>query len=672
MEPLKKEYQELKETIEYHMNRYYNEDDPEISDFEYDQLMQKLKAIEKEHPDWITKNSPSQKVGGSVKREAGVKVTHNVPMLSIEDVFNTEDVKSWVEKVQAMHPDALFSVELKVDGLSMSLRYAYDEELGKMKLTMAETRGNGVVGEDVTANSLVIDDVKKELNADYPYLELRGEVYMTHEDFERFNERQEELDKKLAANPRNLAAGTLRQLDTSVTKERGLRMFVFNVQDGPAELMDNHTAGLAQLKALGVPVVMHKLCHNADEIIEEIERIGQARGELGYDIDGAVVKIEQTAYRNDFPAGSKYSAGHIAYKYPPEEKEVVLESVEETVGRTGKIGFIGHVADPKTGKPVRLCGTNVSRVTLHNQDYMKEMQIGIGGIYLLKKSGDIIPKMCGLVKAPEKIYEVSTHCPECGHKLIKEEDTADIRCVNNMCPAQLTRTISYFMSLDCMNIMGFGETYVETLIKNGYLHSYADIYKLKEYRDELVEKGLIGKEKNTDKLLNLVEKSKKNSPVQLLTALGIRNVGKASAKEIMKHFSSLEQLENASVETLTAIPDVGQITAEGIVEFFQDEANKKVLSELKEAGVNMVMEEKTQASNIFEGKTFVITGTLPTLGRKEATALIEENGGKCSGSVSKKTHYVLVGEDAGSKLTKAQELGIPVISEEELYEMINQ
>jgi len=672
MEPLKKEYQELKETIEYHMNRYYNEDDPEISDFEYDQLMQKLKAIEKEHPDWITKNSPSQKVGGSVKREAGVKVTHNVPMLSIEDVFNTEDVKSWVEKVQAMHPDALFSVELKVDGLSMSLRYAYDEELGKMKLTMAETRGNGVVGEDVTANSLVIDDVKKELNAVYPYLELRGEVYMTHEDFEKFNEKQEEMDKKLAANPRNLAAGTLRQLDTAVTKERGLRMFVFNVQDGPAELMDNHTAGLAQLKALGVPVVMHKICHNADEVIEEIERIGQARGELGYDIDGAVVKIEQTAYRNDFPAGSKYSAGHIAYKYPPEEKEVVLESVEETVGRTGKIGFIGHVADPKTGKPVRLCGTNVSRVTLHNQDYMKEMQIGIGGIYLLKKSGDIIPKMCGLVKAPEKIYEVSTHCPECGHKLIKEEDTADIRCVNNMCPAQLTRTISYFMSLDCMNIMGFGETYVETLIKNGYLHSYADIYKLKEYRDELVEKGLIGKEKNTDKLLNLVEESKKNSPVQLLTALGIRNVGKASAKEIMKHFSSLEQLENASVETLTAIPDVGQITAEGIVEFFQDEANKKVLSELKEAGVNMVMEEKTQASNIFEGKTFVITGTLPTLGRKEAIALIEENGGKCSGSVSKKTHYVLAGEDAGSKLTKAQELGIPVISEEELYKMIKQ
>jgi len=672
MEPLKKEYQELKETIEYHMNRYYNEDDPEISDFEYDQLMQKLKAIEKEHPDWITKNSPSQKVGGSVKREAGVKVTHNVPMLSIEDVFNTEDVKFWVEKVQAMHPDALFSVELKVDGLSMSLRYAYDEELGKMKLTMAETRGNGVVGEDVTANSLVIDDVKKELNAVYPYLELRGEVYMTHEDFEKFNEKQEEMDKKLAANPRNLAAGTLRQLDTAVTKERGLRMFVFNVQDGPAELMDNHTAGLAQLKALGVPVVMHKICHNADEVIEEIERIGQARGELGYDIDGAVVKIEQTAYRNDFPAGSKYSAGHIAYKYPPEEKEVVLESVEETVGRTGKIGFIGHVADPKTGKPVRLCGTNVSRVTLHNQDYMKEMQIGIGGIYLLKKSGDIIPKMCGLVKAPEKIYEVSTHCPECGHKLIKEEDTADIRCVNNMCPAQLTRTISYFMSLDCMNIMGFGETYVETLIKNGYLHSYADIYKLKEYRDELVEKGLIGKEKNTDKLLNLVEESKKNSPVQLLTALGIRNVGKASAKEIMKHFSSLEQLENASVETLTAIPDVGQITAEGIVEFFQDEANKKVLSELKEAGVNMVMEEKTQASNIFEGKTFVITGTLPTLGRKEATALIEENGGKCSGSVSKKTHYVLAGEDAGSKLTKAQELGIPVISEEELYKMIKQ
>jgi len=670
MDSIKQEYNQLKETIEYHMNKYYNEDDPEITDHEYDALMQRLKAMEKEHPQWITKDSPSQKVGGTVKREAGVKVTHNVPMLSIEDVFHTEDVREWIHKVQTMHPDALFSVELKVDGLSMSLRYSYDEALGKMKLTMAETRGNGVVGEDVTANSLVIEDVKKELDANYPYLELRGEVYMTHEDFERFNLRQEELDKKPAANPRNLAAGTLRQLDTTVTKERGLRMFVFNVQDGPTELMDNHTEGLGRLAELGVPVVMHKLCRNADEVIEEIERIGQARGELSYDIDGAVVKIEQTQYRNDFPAGSKYSAGHIAYKYPPEEKEVVLESVEETVGRTGKIGFIGHVADPKTGKPVRLCGTNVSRVTLHNQDYMKDMQIGIGGTYLLKKSGDIIPKMCGMVTPPAKIYEVSSHCPECGQKLIKEEDTADIRCVNSSCPAQLTRTISYFTSLDCMNIMGLGETYVETLIKNGYLHSYADIYRLKDHREELIEKGLIGKEKNTDKLLKLIEESKTNSPVQLLTALGIRNVGKASAKEIMKHFKSIEELEQASVETLTAIPDVGLITAEGIAEFFANEENKKVLNSLKEMGVNMEMEEQSQSSQVLQGQIFVITGTLPTLGRKEASALIEDNGGKCTGSVSKKTNFVLAGEDAGSKLTKAQELGIPVISEEDLYKMI--
>ena len=665
-----KRYEELKQTIEYHMDRYYNEDAPEISDHEYDRLMQELKGLEKAHPEWVTPDSPSQKVNVAEKRQSGVKVTHNVPMLSIEDVFTKEDVTAWVEKVLAMRPDAKFSVELKVDGLSLSLRYAYDEALGKMKLTLAETRGNGLVGEDVTPNALVIEDVQKTLDADYEYLEVRGEVYMTHADFEAFNRQQEELDKKPAANPRNLAAGTLRQLDTAVTKERRLHMQVFNIQDGPQSLRNCHTEALDRLEELGIKTVYHAACSTAEEVLAQIDKIADMRGELDHDIDGAVIKIEQMEYREDFPAGSKYSAGHIAYKYPPEEKPVLLEYVEETVGRTGKLGFIGHVCDPDTKKPVRLCGTNVSRVTLHNQDYMNEMQLGIGGVYLLKKSGDIIPKVCGVVSKPEKIYVASRNCPVCGQELVKEEDTADIRCVNSACPAQLVRTISYFVSLDCMNIMGLGEKYIEALISEGYLKSCADLYKLKDFREELIEKGIIGKVKNTDKLLGLIEASKANSPVQLLTALGIRNVGKASAKEIMRNFASIQELENASVEELVAIQDVGEITAECIHDFFRNEENRKVLEELYAAGVNTVMAVEEKASHSLAGLTFVITGTLPSMGRKEAQELIEKNGGKVTGSVSKKTDYLLAGEDAGSKLTKAQDLGIAIISEEQLKQMI--
>ena len=539
-----------------------------------------------------------------------------------------------------------------------------------MKLTMAETRGNGTEGEDVTPNALVIDDIQKALDAEYEYLEVRGEIYMKHAAFEAFNKRQEELDKKLAANPRNLAAGSLRQLDTSITKERDLSMLVFNVQDGPETLMSHHTEGLDKLEGLGIKTVYHALCATAEDVIEQIDKIAEMRGELDYDIDGAVIKIEQTEYRADFSTSSKYSPGHIAYKYPPEEKPVELTYVEETIGRTGKLGFIGHVYDPETKKPVRLCGTNVSRVTLHNQDYINENKLGIGGIYLLKKSGDIIPKICGVVKEPENVYIASENCPVCGQEMVKEEDTADIRCVNSSCPAQLTRTISYFVSLDCMNVMGLGEKYIEALIAEGYLKSYADLYKLKEHRDELIEKGIIGKVKNTDKLLGLIENSKNNSPVQLLAALGIRNVGKRSAKEIMSNFTSIQELANASVEQLIGIQDVGEITAECIHDFFNNEENKKVLEALYEAGVNTVMPKEEKASDSLAGLTFVITGTLPSMGRKEAQELIEKNGGKVTGSVSKKTNYLLAGEDAGSKLTKAQSLGIAIITEEQLKDMI--
>ncbi len=663
------EYNELKTTIMHHMDLYYNRNEPEITDYEYDQLMQKLKAAEEEHPEWITPDSPSQIIGGVAKREAGVKIVHNVPMLSIEDVFHYEDVTEWVKKVLTVHPDAQFSVEQKIDGLSMTLRYR-GNGAGTMRLETAETRGDGFTGEDVTANAIVIPSVQKTIRAPYDYLELRGEVYMTHEDFERFNEEQEKNGRKIAANPRNLAAGTLRQLDPSITKKRGLRMFIFNVQDGPAELMERHDRALDWLSERKIETVSHTLCSSPEEVLQAITRIGEMRDELPYDIDGAVVKIDQIAYRSDFPAGSKYSAGHIAYKYPPEERPVVMESIEETVGRTGKIGFIGHVYDKETGKPARLCGTSVSRVTLHNQDYIRDMKIGIGGVYKIRKSGDIIPKLTGCITEPEQVYQASRFCPICGQPLIREEDTADIRCVNPSCPAQLTRTISYFTSRNCMDITGLGETLVDELVKESYLRNYADIYCMKQHRDELIEKGIIGKEKNTDKVLAAIEKSKSNSPVKLLTALGIRNVGGSTARELMKHYRSIRELEAATEDDLVQIPDIGETTARDIVNFFSNEENQKILNRLSDYGLKMEM-EKEDTTDKLAGLTIVVTGTLPTLGRAEAKALIEKNGGKCTGSVSRKTSYLVAGEAAGSKLEKAQALGVPVIDEAGLLAMLS-
>ena len=553
----------------------------------------------------------------------------------------------------------------------MTLRYEADaDKSGFMKLVMAETRGDGRIGEDVTVNALVIPDVQKEIKYDAQYLELRGEVYMSHEDFERFNEQQEKLGKKLAANPRNLAAGTLRQLDSAVTKERGLRMFVFNVQDGPAELMESHCKALDVLSELGIPVVRHRLCSNADETLAAIDAIGDERFDLTFDLDGAVIKVDHTAWRDDFPAGSKYSSGHIAYKYPPEEKVVVMDEIIVDVGRTGKLTFTGSFHDKETGKPARLCGTSVSRATLHNQDYIRDMKIGIGGAYKLFKSGEIIPKLNGCVEEPAEVYTAPENCPVCGHKLVREEDTADIRCVNPTCPAQVTRTIAYFTSRDAMNIMGLGDTLIEALTKDGYLSNYADIYDLYKYRDEMVEKGIIGKEKNTDKLLSEIEKSKSNDPVMLLTGLAIRNVGKATAREIMKHVSDLTDLFKITVDGFLSMPDIGETTANDLYEFFHSEENEKLILRMKEAGVNMTVTEDEDASDKLSGMTIVVTGTLPTLGRKEAEELITKNGGKASGSVSKKTTMVLAGEAAGSKLTKAQDLGIRIINESEFLEMI--
>lgn len=660
MEEQRRHYEQLKRTIDEHMNHYYNEDSPQISDFAYDQLMQELRAMEAQHPQWVTPDSPTQKIGGTVKREAGVTVTHHVPMLSIQDLFTKEEVSAWVAQVKELHPDAKFSVEHKIDGLSMTLRYQDGA------LVLAETRGDGLVGEDVTINARVIPDVCQTIDAK-DYVELRGEVYMSHEDFERYNERQESLGKKPAANPRNLAAGTLRQLDVAITRERGLRMFVFNVQDAlgaSAHLMDVHTAGLDELQRQGVSVVPHICCETAQEVLAAIDEIGEHRGDYAYDIDGAVVKIEQIAYRADYPAGSKYSAGHVAYKYPPEEKEVEIEEIEVGVGRTGKMTFRARFA-----QPVRLCGTSVRYATLHNIDYIQSLGIDRGCHAICRKQGEIIPAIIRVTQSVGSVFQAPEHCPVCGHPLVREEGTTDICCDNPSCPAQLKRTLAYFVSRDAMDIKAFGETYVDALVEEGYLHNYTDIYRLKEHRAELIEKGIMGKEKNTDKILNAIEESKQNPADRFLTALAIRNVGKASAREIMKHFDSVEQLAAADVEQLTQIPDIGGITAQCIHDYFADAENKKLLAEIAALGMNLQAKHQEQGAAL-AGLTIVVTGTLPTLGRKEAAELIEKNGGKCTGSVSKKTSLLLAGEAAGSKLDKARALGIRVIDEAQFLEML--
>lgn len=655
----KEHYEELCKIIKFHMEQYYDLDEPVISDYEYDKLMQELKQIERENPTWVTKDSPSQMVGGHTKREAGVKVTHNVPMLSIEDVFTFEDVEKWVDEVLAKHPDATFSVEYKIDGLSITLRYTDG------KLTLAETRGTGFIGEDVTANALVISDIKKELGIDDKYLEIRGEVYMTHENFDKYNQEQEKNGKKLAANPRNLAAGTLRQLETKITKERGLNLFIFNIQDGASSYKENHIVGLDKLAALGVPVVSHVECKTKEEVIAQIKKIGEDRENLPYDIDGAVVKIVQTKYRDDFETSAKYSTGHIAYKYPPQIKETEIIGIEQAVGRTGKMTFRAQL------NPVRLAGSMVQYVTLHNPKYIKDNGIGVGAKIGIFKSGEIIPKIDKVIVPPSKVFEPSMVCPICGETLEQEEDAVDLYCINPSCPAQLIRTITNFVSTNCMNIMGFGDIYIEDLVKQGYLTNYVDIYHLVDKKEELIQKGIIGKEKNTTKLLDNIEKSKSNDAIRLLTALGIRNVGKGTAKDIFEHFDSIEDIANAKIEDLCNIQNVGETTARCIYDFFHIEKNKEMLLELISLGVNTKMEKVEKASFALSGLTLVVTGTLPTMGRKEITEYIENNGGKVSGSVSKKTSYVVVGEDAGSKLDKAKVLGIPLLTEEELIKLVD-
>lgn len=655
---------ELRIQINHHSEKYYNEDAPEISDYEFDMLMQELKKLEKEHPELVTADSPTQKVGGAAKRTAGVLVRHNVPMLSLQDVFSKEEIYDFVAQMKEQLDDPEFVVEYKIDGLSMSLRYENGE------LALAETRGDGInFGEDVTANAKVISDVKKKLKDAPEYLEIRGEVYMKNAAFDAVNKRQELLGKKPFANPRNCAAGTLRQLDSSVTKERNLSLFIFNIQEVRGRTFETHTQGYEYLKKQGITVIDdYRVCKTADEVWDAITAIGENRGKLAYDIDGAVVKINRFSDREKLGATSKVPRWAIAYKYPPEEKETKLLDIELSVGRTGRI------TPTAVFEPVRLCGTSVSRATLHNQDFMDELDIGIGDTVVVYKSGEIIPKIKEVKKekrpADWSRFQLPEFCPVCGARTVRERDTADIKCTSPNCPAQLERHIINFVGRDAMDIKGFGTVYIEELVRMGYIKDVSDIYFLKEHRDALIKQGIIGKEKNTDKLLDAIEKSKENDAYQLLTGLGIPNVGKAAAKAIMKHFKTIERLKEAKPEELKEVNDIGEVSAECIRDFFCDAENRSVLERLQESGVNMTAAETGTIDSALTGKTVVVTGTLPTLGRKEAQELIERYGGKASSSVSKKTDYLLAGENAGSKLAKAQELGITVISESELYQML--
>ena len=661
---VKKELNRLRKEIRHHNNCYYNNDEPEISDYEYDQLMLQLKKLEADYPELVTKNSPTQMVGGNARREAGVLVAHDVPMLSLQDVFSRQEVEEFVTSAIEQLDNPEFVVEEKIDGLSLALRYRDGV------LAQAITRGDGIIqGEDVTDNAKVIKDIKEKLKEPLPYFEIRGEVYMSREAFAKVNARQELLGLKQFANPRNCAAGTLRQLNSKVVKDRQLSMFVFNLQRVEGREFASHTEAYEFMKKQGIKVIHnYQVCHTASEVMGAIDRIGASRGELPYDIDGAVVKLNSFAQRQALGETSKVPRWAVAYKYPPEEKETKLLNIELSVGRTGRI------TPTAVFEPVQLCGTKVERATLHNQDFIDGLDIRIGDTIKVFKSGEIIPKVRSVCHEKRPVgtvpFLIGDTCPVCGHKAVREVDTADIKCTNPSCPAQLENHIINFVSRDAMDIKGMGEQNIHALIEGGYIHDIGDIFNLAVHRDELIAKGVIGKEKNTDKLLAAIEKAKENEPQRLVTGLGIAGIGKAAARELMLHYGSIDALAEADVESIQQVRDIGSIGSQAIYEYFRDDVNRDILRRLREYGVNMELQDTGIVDDVLAGKTVVVTGTLPTLSRNDAKNMIEAHGGKAAGSVSKKTDYVLAGEAAGSQLVKAQELGITIIDEAEFLQMI--
>ena len=659
----RKRMEELYALISYHNERYYNQDDPEISDFDYDKLSLELRALEAEYPLFAHADSPTQRVGGQAA-SAFSKVEHDVPVISLQDVFSEEEVREFVRRVQAEFPDAVFTVEKKIDGLTLVLRYRGG------RFMQAITRGDGTIGEDVTANAMAIRSIPKELPEKLPYLEVRGECYMSTESFERANKKQQESGGKLYQNRRNSAAGTMRQLDPAVVAERGLDIFIFNLEIADGRAFSSHKESLDYLTSQGFTIVPDPIIASTeDEVWAGIQQIGNIRWSLDFGLDGAVVKVDSLTMRRQLGMTSKVPRWAVAYKYPPEEKETVIEDIVVQVGRTGRMTPLAVL------KPVRLAETTVARATLHNQDYIDEKDIRIGDTVLVRKAGDIIPEVLSvrteLRPAGAAPYKMPAFCPICGAPAVREQDGAHLHCSGSSCPAKDSRSLAYFISREAMNMEGFGPSAIEALISEGYVRSIPDLYTLKDHREQLIESGLVGREKTVDNILTAIEKSKENDIDALITGFGIRGVGKQGAKTLAAAFPDMQSVMDASREQLTALPDFGDIAARDITEYFARPENRDMVARLAELGVNMQSRSASKhKDDRFAGLTFVLTGTLPTLKRDEAQAIIESYGGKTAGSVSKKTSYVLAGEAAGSKLTKAQELGIPVIDEESFLTMI--
>lgn len=637
--------------------RYYVLDDPKMPDFEYDRLLRELEELEAAHPDFVQPDSPTQRVGGEAI-SAFVKYAHPVPLMSLQDVFSLDELNEFLEKTVTLESDTVFSVEPKIDGLSVALEYVNGE------FVRGATRGDGTVGEDVTENLKTIRSIPMTIENAPSRLIVRGEVYMPKKSFEKLNERQEEEGKPLFANPRNAAAGSLRQLDPKICAQRGLDIFIFNIQLADGLDFATHAQTLDYLRSLHFKVIPYKVLQFVQEIDDYVLSINENRGELPCDIDGAVIKVNDLMQRERMGSTAKCPRWAVAYKYPPEIKETVIEDIVIQVGRTG-------VLTPKAVvRPVRLAGTTVTNATLHNQDFITERDIRIGDTVHIRKAGEIIPEILDVVtdkRQPDSVpYRLPAICPVCGAAVVRDDDGAFIRCTGAECPAQLNRNIAHFVSRDAMDIDGLGSSIVEALIDRGLIKSPADIYYLTlDEIKSLWQKG----GKAAEKLLTAIDASKEQDVSRLIYGLGIRQVGAKAGKVLATHFGSLDHLMNATLEELTEVPDVGAVTAKNIADWFAQPQSQHLIQRLKDAGVNF--ESKRAITDTrFAGKIFVLTGALTKFTRDEATEKIELFGGKASGSVSKKTSYVVVGENAGSKERKARELGIPILSEDDFIEMI--
>jgi len=656
-----KQIEALREKIKYHNERYYDMDSPEISDTEYDQLLRQLETLEEQYPIFADPDSPTQKVGGRTKDDLK-KVTHRYPMQSLMDVFSEQELRSFLDKIIEQMQDAEFVVERKIDGLSVALEY----ENGV--LIRASTRGDGFVGEDVTENVRTIQSVPARLKEAVPFMEVRGEIYMPNSAFLALNERQEEDDEKVFANPRNAAAGSLRQLDSSITASRKLELFIFNIQGIEGKHFETHSQSLDWLNENGfVASPSYKKCKTEDEIWQSIEDIASVRGTLDYGIDGAVVKVDSLAARQLLGTTSKVPKWAVAYKYPPEQKETRIEQILVQVGRTGKLTPLAKLT------PVRIAGSMIARATLHNEDFIIEKDIREGDAVMVQKAGDVIPEIVMVIRekrpAASVAFAMPTHCPVCGAPVVREAGEAASRCTGVECPAQLLRHLMHFVSKEAMNIEGMGPSILEALLEKNLIQGVAGIYTLSAKREALNSLERFG-EKSVNNLLLSIENSKSNSLERLINGLGIRNIGVRAATILANHFDSMDSLMKASCMDIVMLPEFGDISANAVVSFFAQEQTIHLIDQLKKAGVQMRSDAKDKIrSNRFEGMTFVLTGTLPAMTREEATAVILSHQGKVSGSVSKKTSYVLAGEEAGSKLGKALELGVPVIDENEFRKM---